>query len=229
MNIDEYMKNMEEWMLKLPLLVEQFDIDVINLAEECIEGAYSLYQDKLRTNFINAVNKYYADYKPKHPENRTYSLKNALILDDLPTITTEYNGKNFDLDFSFTAKIVPDETSAFRSGYRSVYNDDGVEDLNDFDYLLAKDDLFYQSFVLGWHGGAGSGDNHPAPDNPYWRTPYKKFTRWMDKPAPVTSPAPFFLFTKGLMNSKDFQIEFDKLYLPKLNKLVERFKEQVKL
>ncbi len=38
--------------------------------------------------------------------------------------------------------------------------------------------IFIKVFMLGWHGGADSGPNHPSSGVPYWRTPYPYYRHW---------------------------------------------------
>lgn len=54
-------------------------------------------------------------------------------------------------------------------------------------------------FEKGWHGGAPSGDGHPSPGTPYWRSPTPYYTKWY-KPAAI-SASPYDEFVEKF---KDF-------------------------
>lgn len=48
--------------------------------------------------------------------------------------------------------------------------------------------IYENSFVLGFHGGAIDGPDHPQPGIPYWRTPAPDYPFWSYKAAHHTSP-----------------------------------------
>ena len=65
----------------------------------------------------------------------------------------------------------------------------------------ASNDYIYEyMFILGYHGGAISGPEHPAPGTPYWRTGLE-FSKWGD-PAPKTTSA-YTLMRKYISEKKD--------------------------
>lgn len=53
---------------------------------------------------------------------------------------------------------------------------------------LGSGGLYEQTFKKGWHGGAASGPNHPAPGAPFWRTPYGVYKYWGRAAAVSTAP-----------------------------------------
>lgn len=56
--------------------------------------------------------------------------------------------------------------------------------------IESKEYIFDHMFLEGWHGGANSGPNHPAPGELYWRTPFKEYTRWGSIAASSAAPGP---------------------------------------
>ena len=191
---------------------------------EAIEQTYDEFKERSQNAFVDAVNTYYSGYMPRHGECRSFSLKNLLILSDYPNLKINGNLAKITVSVSFDFSIDPDEATAFRDSgeYRYSYFNDSKA-IDDFSYLTDGDDLFHQSFVLGWHGGAGKGDFHPKNNKPYWRTPYEKYSRWFGDPAPITNPSPFFIFVSKLMSGRDFRNIFHEKYDPLLEKTVEKF------
>ena len=65
----------------------------------------------------------------------------------------------------------------------------------------ASNDYIYEyMFILGYHGGAIFGPEHPSPGTPYWRTGFN-FSEW-GRPAPKTTSA-YILMQKYISEKKD--------------------------
>ena len=83
-----------------------------------------------------------------------------------------------------------DMMSSFRNGYSG---DDGLYD---------------QVFRHGWHGGAGSGDGHPDPGRPYWRTPVPYYNRWGHEAA-MSDISPLEDFNRRLSDYEKYEMQSD--------------------
>ena len=59
------------------------------------------------------------------------------------------------------------------------------------------------AFINGYHGGAVSGDGHPANGIPYWRTPFPTFDNW-GRPAAI-SKSPYLTMEKETQDYLDMQ------------------------
>ena len=55
-------------------------------------------------------------------------------------------------------------------------------------HRVDNDYIYTNSFVKGFHGGAISGQNHPSPGVPYWRTPKPHYPYWGRPAASSDSP-----------------------------------------
>lgn len=105
-------------------------------------------------------------------------------------------------------------------------NLDGVNYRVDFDSSLmdGNEYIFENSFMKGYHGGAISGDGHPNPGIPYWRTPHPWYYEW-GRPA-FRSFSPYNRMI-NLMNKKirkldkEKQDEFDKI-IEKVNNSINK-------
>ena len=68
-----------------------------------------------------------------------------------------------------------------RTGMYGMASYDSYEDLYDSSKMTTDrkgGSLFEKVFEQGWHGGAESGDGHPKPGTPYYRTPESVYSRW---------------------------------------------------
>lgn len=84
---------------------------------------------------------------------------------------------------------------------------DTVEDLLDPSGMhgdRSGGDLYEKVFVRGWHGGAESGPDHPAPGVPYYRKPDGLWFQW-SRPA-ERSEAPIDIFRRTLSQAEGGEI-----------------------
>ena len=79
-----------------------------------------------------------------------------------------------------------------------------------------EDDLYDLVFRRGYHGGAETGPNHPDDGTPYWRTPYKKYTRWGGMASSSQSPKYYFDSLLDNFNAEEsekiFKDEYDRCF-----------------
>lgn len=72
--------------------------------------------------------------------------------------------------------------------------DEGPEYMNKEIHGEFTEYIYDIAFVRGYHGGATSGDGHPASGIPYWRTPFPTFDSW-GRPAAI-SKSPYMRMEK---------------------------------
>lgn len=96
----------------------------------------------------------------------------------------------------------PGQMTPFRSGY------------------VGEDGLYDQVFRKGWHGGAGSGDEHPSPGKPYWRTPIPYYSRW-GMEASVSDNPPLEDMKRRVEDytNNKMQSDFNEIYSRHLNNI----------
>lgn len=114
-----------------------------------------------------------------------------------------------------------------RSG--SLYNAfkvnlNGVNYSVEFDssFIDGNELIFQNSFIEGYHGGAKSGENHPSPGIPYWRTPIPQFTEW-GRPA-KRSFSPYIRMIQE-MNKKIKEIDKEKQ--EEYDKIIEKVEKKI--
>lgn len=79
--------------------------------------------------------------------------------------------------------------------------------LDAFTHNVSNEYIYENSFIQGYHGGATSGEGHPSPGIPYWRTPIPSFGEW-GRPAKA-SLSPYYEM-KRLMNQKIRELDNEK-------------------
>lgn len=147
---------------------ERYIDDFLEQSKTKIQEAVAIVQKETWDDFIHIVEERIKEmfndviqefYNDYSPE--TYD-RNESLYDLLQTDTT---------DSSLMVWFDPSKMTPFRSGY------DG------------EDGLYDQVFRHGWHGGAASGEGHPSPGTPYWRTPVPYYNRW-GREAAIASVSP---------------------------------------
>lgn len=87
-------------------------------------------------------------------------------------------------------------------------------------------ELFEKVFMQGWHGGAESGDGHPDPDTPYYRTG-AGYSKWGEKAA--RTDAPFDILYRKLTNAEDTYMysKFEEIAKREREKLMNNFNNKI--
>ena len=100
----------------------------------------------------------------------------------------------------------------------------GPEDIYDV-HRVSPEYIYQNSFVLGYHGGADKGPNHPHPGEPWWRTPPPKYPNWSIYPA-KQSESPYEKsvgeindYMAGVKNS--LTAEFANKVLPRIQSVMK--------
>lgn len=91
---------------------------------------------------------------------------------------------------SLSIQFDPSKMTPFRNGY------DG------------EDGLYDQVFRRGWHGGAASGEGHPSPGTPYWRTPVPYYNRWGHEAA-FASLSPLDELKRRVTDYENYEMQAD--------------------
>lgn len=163
---------------------------------------YSQYLEDLKAKAKQELQKALANTMRDYfalAEDRVKTIFNETVQDFYGSYTPMYYDRNESLydiletsadDTSLSIGFDPGKMTSFRSGYSG------------------EDGLYDQVFRRGWHGGAGSGEGHPAPGKPYWRTPIPQFYNWGDE-APVAAVSPLEDFKRRLADYEDSQMQSD--------------------
>ena len=97
--------------------------------------------------------------------------------------------------------------------------------IGDFNFpLIGVDEIiYYNSFVMGAHGGARDGVGHPSPGLPYWRKPMGIFNEW-GRPAKVS-----FSPLLRMQNEMTKKIKIiDKMKNDEFNSVIEKIYKAIK-
>lgn len=94
----------------------------------------------------------------------------------------------------------------------------------DSSFIGGNEYIFENSFMQGYHGGAISGEGHPSPGIPYWRTPIPRFSEW-GRPA-LRSFSPYHRMISEMNKTikqidKKKQAEFDAI-MEKVTRAINR-------
>ncbi len=101
------------------------------------------------------------------------------------------------------------------------------ENMSSSEGSLGSAGLYEQTFKRGWHGGAGSGPDHPAPGAPFWRTPYGVYKHWGRSAAVSTPPYEEISrrieeYSRTVMQSR-FNSTLQKLWAERISSIQLRF------
>lgn len=219
----DYKKALEEYNKEFERKVEIFKKKAISAweaewkkTEKRIFGEFGAFQKTIiRGTFKKGIAEYYDAYTPEY-----YDRKNGLykILD--------MNMDEYGLvDYGTESGGAPDE-------FNKLYN---REKMPDGRYSKKKGmsypgtELFEKVFMQGWHGGAESGEGHPNPGTPYYRTG-KGYSRWGEKAE--KTEAPFDILYRKLTNAEDTYMysklaeivnkEYEKMKKDYVNKILPK-------
>lgn len=174
---------------------------------------YDNYLEDLEERAIIAVNdamsKTWREYF-KNLDNKVHEIFNDVVRDFYKGYNPDFyprreSMKNILLTevFDGCIKISFDPSKmSFRNGYNG------------------ENGLYDQTFRKGWHGGAGSGDRHPDPGTPYWRTWDR---RGWGRKAEIANISPLDDIKKRISDYEKYenQADFDKIW--------EKYERQIKL
>lgn len=168
---------------------------------------YNNYLASLKVKVKDAVNRALRDTWADFfvvVEDKIQTMFNSVIQDFYASYSPDYYNRNeslydilqtsVDAD-SLSIWFDPGRMSSFRSGY------------------TGEDGLYDQVFRHGWHGGAGSGDGHPAHGRPYWRTPIPYYNRW-GREASMSMVAPLEDMKRRVADYEQYgmQADFDRVW-----------------
>lgn len=135
---------------------------------------YEEIRDYLDYICRSAIDDFYSDYMPKGSDPIFYTRQYSL----------------------YKAYRIIVEDGHFEVDYNWEYMDDEIHgELTEYIYNIA--------FIRGYHGGATSGDGHPASGIPYWRTPFPTFDNW-GRPAAI-SRSPYMVIEEEAQKYIDIQ------------------------
>ena len=132
-------------------------------------------------------------------DKRVHDIFNAVIQDFYSDYSPGYYDRHESLyeilqtevsEDSLSIWFDPSKMTPFRSGY------DG------------EDGLYDQVFRHGWHGGAASGEKHPATGTPYWRTPIPYYSHW-GRRAAVSSVPPLEDMQRRVEDYEKYEMQAD--------------------
>lgn len=109
------------------------------------------------------------------------------------------------------------EVNISNRSFKITLHDERLEPSNSG---IAASSLYEIVVEGGWHGGAPSGKNHPAPGTPYWRVPYPEYYTW-GSPAEQSTPI-FELFQSGY---DSYLVEANELW----QSLVQKHLDSIRL
>lgn len=168
---------------------------------------YEQYMAKLQRAAENAVREALKNtYQPlfKYTGDRMQELFQNVIEDFYNSYTPKYYGRNESLYNLLHVEVGGD------GDYISV----GFEPEKMTPMRHGGTGLYDQVFKKGWHGGADSGEGHPSPDTPYWRTPFPDFSNWCENPAAIAAISPLDDFKRVIKEyeSGEMVAEFNRLW-----------------
>lgn len=143
-----------------------------NNIAEIVEEQWNLYMERvkeaLRQEATKALQETYAELFVV-VNDKVHKLFEDVIQDFYSDYTPDYYDRGLSLYNILNTKVSQDSLEIWfnpeaMTHFRSEYG--------------GEDGLYDQVFRHGWHGGAGSGDDHPSLGHPYWRTPVPYYTHW---------------------------------------------------
>lgn len=132
-------------------------------------------------------------------EDKVQTIFNSVVQDYYASYTPTFYDRNESLYNLLQTSVKgdslriwfdPGAITPFRSGY------------------TGEDGLYDQVFRHGWHGGAGSGEGHPAPGRPYWRTPVPYYSHW-GREADIAAISPLEDMQRRISDYEKYGIEED--------------------
>lgn len=197
--------NYEKWIMDI---VNDRLEELRKIVTEQVEIAYEkageefmpLYGEKLKSLYDESVKEFYDDYTISGGYVRNLDLYDV------------FQYSVFKEDGLIKLKVWFDETKmiGFRNGYKG------------------EDGLYDQVVRKGWHGGAGSGKNHPRPGTPYWRAPTPAYYDWYKEGG---SYVPAKTAPKSPLNS--FKEKYNEYVMNGLNEdynaILDRYISEIKI
>ena len=134
----------------------EFSKEIIKTYREII----TWHSERIQDIFNDAVDTFYSSYEPNLYNRRGDPSSHSGGLYELLSIRTDEDGTGILMGKNYMGLFDESRMHGDRHG----------------------GSLFNKVFVEGWHGGAESGQGHPKPGTPYWRSPAPDYTKWY-KPA----------------------------------------------
>lgn len=134
---------------------------------------------KLRADIPNPFSSYLAEMLAPDIKSKVKEIFDEWVNNYYDSYSPKYYTRTNGLKDAYICELYGD-TLEFRSN-ASLLNGS---------HRVSNEYIYDHMFFEGWHGGAISGLNHPAPGELYWRTPYKEYTRWGSIAASSAAPGP---------------------------------------